>query len=108
MKYVDYTTDQVRNLLWAMVQDKRTPQIKARFRTQAALARAIGVSLPFVNDILNAKREPAGKVLEFLGVERVVTYRKQVGKRTKERAMPANAVAYYADADGDLEGYDGA
>ena len=44
--------------------------------SQRALARLIGVSPSFLNDILLGKREPVGKVLEFLGYERVVTYRR--------------------------------
>ena len=42
--------------------------------SQRALARKIGVSASFLNDILLGKREPAGKVVEFLGLRRRVTY----------------------------------
>lgn len=42
---------------------------------QTELARAIGVSVPFVNDILKGKRAPSGKILTYLGLERVVVYR---------------------------------
>lgn len=78
MKYTDYTAEQVRNLLWAMVRDPRNPERKARFRTQKEMAQAMGVSAAFVNDILNAGREPSGKVVEFLGLERAVVYRKSL------------------------------
>lgn len=44
--------------------------------SQRALARLIGVSPTLLNDILLSKREPSGKVLEFLGYERVITYRR--------------------------------
>jgi transcriptional regulator with XRE-family HTH domain len=44
--------------------------------TQKALAKKIGVSASFLNDILLEKREPQGKVLEFLKLDRVVVYRR--------------------------------
>lgn len=70
----EFTAAQVREQLWALVRNNRHPNAPWTYRTQAELAKAIGVSLPFLNDILHDKREPAGKVLEFLGLERVVTY----------------------------------
>lgn len=66
----DYTSDEVRQLLWQHI--KATPTAPL---TQKALADKIGVSTPFLNDILQKKREPSGKVLEFLKLERIVTYR---------------------------------
>ncbi len=42
--------------------------------TQAALAKKIGVSRSFLNDVLLGKREPSGKVLSWLGFVRVVRY----------------------------------
>lgn len=42
--------------------------------SQRALAREIGVSATFLNDILLGKREPAGKVVSYLGLSRRVTY----------------------------------
>jgi transcriptional regulator with XRE-family HTH domain len=44
-------------------------------RTQRQLAQEIGVSPQFLNDILHGKRVPSGKVLDYLGFERVVLYR---------------------------------
>lgn len=41
---------------------------------QRALARKIGCSPTFLNDILLGKREPAGKVIAHLGLRRQVTY----------------------------------
>lgn len=57
-----------------LVKNKRQPHHPWTYRTQAELAAAIGVSLPFLNDTLLGKREPSGKVLEFLKLERVVRY----------------------------------
>lgn len=42
--------------------------------SQRALARSIGVSASFLNDIILGKREPSGKPLQFLGLVRVVSY----------------------------------
>lgn len=58
----------VRALLWRHVE---------REGGQRALARKIGVSPTFLNDILREKREPAGKVVSFLGLERVVSYKER-------------------------------
>lgn len=77
----ELTSAQVRNLLW----DKLKPRI-GRPRTQKELAAEIGVSTPFLNDILNGNREPSGKPLKFLGLERVVTYRFR--KRPRKRRSP--------------------
>ena len=66
----EYTAEQVREMLWKRIKDTDGAPL-----TQKALATTIGVSLPFLNDILNDKREPSGKVLTFLGLERIVTYR---------------------------------
>lgn len=49
------------------------------YGTQKDLAEKLGVSTAYLSDVLQGKREPAGKMLEALGIERVVTYRK-VGK----------------------------
>lgn len=35
-----------------------------------------GVSAPYISDVLNRHRAPGTKILEALGLERVVTYRK--------------------------------
>lgn len=73
-KKIEFTATEVREQLWALIKDGRNPHRPWTYRTQAELAAAIGVSLPFLNDILHDRREPAGKVLEFLKLERVVTY----------------------------------
>lgn len=45
--------------------------------SQSALAAKIQVSRAFLNDIINRKREPSGKVLEFLGLEKKIFYTKK-------------------------------
>lgn len=48
--------------------------------TQKALAARLGVSESYIADILNGRKDPGESVLEPLGFERVVTYRrKRVG-----------------------------
>ena len=47
---------------------------------QAAWAEAAGVSPAYVSDVLNKRREPGKSILDPLGLERHVAYRK---RRTK-------------------------
>lgn len=56
-------------------------QVRAALRREAraagsqkALAKRIGVSPPFLCDILNGRREPSGKPVAFLGLTREVRY----------------------------------
>lgn len=70
----DYTSNQVRDLLRARIEAQADA-------TQKALATKIGVSTSFLCDILNGNREPQGKVLDFLGLDRVVTYRSRQTRR---------------------------
>lgn len=58
-------------------------QVKRMIRTQCAKAGGQGqwanqnrLSAAYVSDVLNGRREPAGKLLDALGLERVVTFRK--------------------------------
>lgn len=60
--------EQVRTRLLAAAQ---------RYGSQKALAEAIGVSAPFICDIINGRREPSGKPVIFLGLERKVIYVKR-------------------------------
>lgn len=46
----------------------------SRAGSQRAWAMKHGISAPYVADVLRGRREPAGKVLDALGLERVVTY----------------------------------
>lgn len=46
--------------------------------SQKQLAADIGVSTPYLHDVLHGRRVPADAVLDALGLERVVTYRAKV------------------------------
>lgn len=51
-----------------------------RAGSQTAWARENGLSAVYVSDVLTGKRDPAGKLLAALGVERVVSYRRLEGR----------------------------
>jgi hypothetical protein len=42
--------------------------------TQQAFASKVGITQGYVNDILKRKREPGPKILDALGLRKVVTY----------------------------------
>jgi hypothetical protein len=48
----------------------------AKEGSQKDWAKAHGMSAVYVSDVLAGRREPAGKLLEALGVERVISYRR--------------------------------
>lgn len=50
------------------------------FGTQTAFAAKHGISLPYVNDVLRGHRDPGDKILDALGLEKVVTYRRKATK----------------------------
>ena len=54
-------------------------------RTQKEVAAEIGVSPQYLNDALSGYRDIGPKMLDGLGLERVVTYRRKTGK-TRTRA----------------------
>lgn len=45
---------------------------------QADLAMRIGISPQFLSEILKGKRNPSKTVLDFLGLEKVVSYQERV------------------------------
>lgn len=45
--------------------------------SQKALAEKIQVTPSFLNDVLMGKRNPTGKILDYLGLEKVTIYRKK-------------------------------
>jgi transcriptional regulator with XRE-family HTH domain len=45
--------------------------------TQKALAARLGVSDSYLADVLNGRKDPGEAILEPLGLERVVTYRRK-------------------------------
>lgn len=60
--------------------------IRARLRdaiqaagSQAAFARQHNISLQYVNDVVNGRREIGQKILDALGIEKIVTYRDRKG-----------------------------
>lgn len=48
-------------------------------RSQKTLARDIGITPGFLNDVLKGRRAPTGKVLKYLEFTKVVVYRKKAG-----------------------------
>jgi transcriptional regulator with XRE-family HTH domain len=44
---------------------------------QAQMARKIGISPQYLNDVLSGKRGAGDKILAYLGLEKIVTYRKR-------------------------------
>ena len=66
----EFTAEQVRARLWTGLSSRRPTA-----HNQLSLAAAIGVSPAYLNDVLHGRREPQGKILEYLGLERVVVYR---------------------------------
>lgn len=48
-----------------------------RAGSQKDLAAKLGVSPTYISDVLNERKEPGQGILEPLGLERVVTYRKK-------------------------------
>jgi predicted amino acid racemase len=45
--------------------------------SQAAFARQHNISLQYINDVMNGRRDIGQKILDALGIERVVTYREK-------------------------------
>lgn len=54
-------------------------------RTQKELAEKIGVSLGYLNDYIHFRREPGAKLLEGLGLQRVVRYRRMKPNAWRQR-----------------------
>ncbi len=51
---------------------------RAQQTSQLKLARELGVSPTYLNDVLKGRREPGEKILAGLGLRRSVTYRRAV------------------------------
>ena len=45
--------------------------------SQVAFAEKHGVSLQYVNDVVRGRREPGQKILDALGIEKLVVYREK-------------------------------
>jgi transcriptional regulator with XRE-family HTH domain len=66
-----------------MTRDELMKLIQQRVEqtgTQAALARELGITAVYLGDVLSGKREPGPKILDALGIRRVITYVK-VGEK---------------------------
>lgn len=61
-----------------MTKEKVLARLKTRvekYDTNREAAQALGVSQPYLYDVLRGKREPASTILSALGLEKVVSYR---------------------------------
>lgn len=65
MKREAFSQDQVVDKLLSLVEEQGS---------QKKAAEMIGCSLPYFNDILNYRREPGKKILDALGLEKLVLY----------------------------------
>jgi transcriptional regulator with XRE-family HTH domain len=45
--------------------------------SQAELARRLKVSEAYLSDVLNSRKDPGEKILQPLGLERVITYERR-------------------------------
>jgi hypothetical protein len=58
--------------------------------SQAAWARKYQVSPAYLSDVLAGRREPGGKLLDALGLERLVSYERRLAlERAEAKAAPA-------------------
>lgn len=57
----------------AQIIERLTAEAQAA-GSQKALAAAIGISAPYLNDILLGKRAPGSKVLDWMGLEKRTVY----------------------------------
>lgn len=65
----DYlSVDQVREMIRAE---------RLKFKTQADMARAIGVYPSFLANFLGGTRYPGSRVLDYLGLEETLVYRRK-------------------------------
>lgn len=51
--------------------------------SQAEMAQNIGVSAPFLCEVLASRKRPSPKILEYLGMVKSVTYSRGNGKARK-------------------------
>jgi transcriptional regulator with XRE-family HTH domain len=53
---------------------KRLKQLSQEAGSQAALAAKIGISTPYLSDVINGRRDPGPAIRQFLGIQKVVGY----------------------------------
>lgn len=63
----------------------------ANYETQKDLARVIGVTPSFLHDVLRARRDPTGAILDFLELEKVVIYQPKVKQYAKKITSASSA-----------------
>lgn len=77
---MDMTADDVRELLRQALRKENL--------SQRAMAKLIGISGQYLNDVLLRSREPTGLILDYLELDRIVTYRR---RETKGRSAARRA-----------------
>lgn len=66
---IEFTSQEVVKML----SDRLSGKYRA---TQTELSVAIGITPQYLNDILNNRRSPGKKVLEFLNLTKIIIYRR--------------------------------
>jgi transcriptional regulator with XRE-family HTH domain len=69
-----------------MLEPDPVAEIKRRLQTksQRELAAEFGVSGGHINHVLHRNREPGPKILDKLGLERVVSYRRKRNRNVRQ------------------------
>lgn len=57
-----------------MTIPQKLRQWAERLGSQRALAKHLGVSEPYLSDVIHGRRDPGPKLLKALGLDRVVSY----------------------------------
>lgn len=68
--------------------------------SQQAFARQCGISAQYINDVVRGRREPGHKILDALGLERIVTYREKLADRRDTNRDTASGARGEAGAEG--------
>jgi len=55
--------------------DQVLREFVARHGSQIAAARALGISQPYMSDIMNGRRDLSERIMKSLGLERVIVER---------------------------------
>jgi len=68
--------------------------VKAAGSNQSALAKEIGISAQYLSDVLRGNRNPGKKILDFLGIEKVVIYRRKHPRLSALTPVATDACSY--------------
>lgn len=60
-----------------MTEDDVRALLRSKAPRQADFAKVAGISPQYVNDVLAGRRDPGKAILDALGIEKVVTYRRK-------------------------------